>query len=95
MLYHYADMESEPSVELTYEELRQVLPSFGFDVLHEEERDCPYTSNSRSMLQMIYHCKMFTCVKQRPSTVNVAAHTTDLLQLHSHHSHQPDRMRRH
>ena len=32
LLYHYADIPGEPSVELTWEELEPVIKAFGFEI---------------------------------------------------------------
>jgi len=32
LLYHYEEMEGEPSVELSYTELRRVITSLGFNI---------------------------------------------------------------
>lgn len=67
LLYHYADMPGELSIELTYEEVRRALPYFGFR-LEKEVRHLPssYTSGtqgSSSMWRQSYDCVLFVCVK--------------------------------
>jgi len=64
LLFHYADMESEVSVELSWEELRSVILNFGFEIEHEEFVECHYTSNERSMMRMRYNCIEFVAVKK-------------------------------
>lgn len=65
LLYHFADDDTkDPSIELTYEELKSVIPSFGLKMIREQLGvKCPYTSNIKSMLQMHYDCVCFTLQK--------------------------------
>lgn len=62
LLYHYSDSEGEISIELSYEELREVILHYGFEF--EEEQTgvpCMYTSNSKSMLETRYNAVYFVC----------------------------------
>ena len=59
LLWHWADMHNEFSVELSWEELRALILSFGFVLEHEEWRRCGYTNNSASMHRMEYDCIFF------------------------------------
>jgi len=67
LLYHFADVPNEPSVELTYQELRAViLDSFKFKLIEEKVGiKCGYVQNPKSMLQMNYSCVFF--VVQKPN----------------------------
>jgi len=68
LLYHFDDMP-EPSIELTYEELRRALPVYGLKIIKEEfEHTASYTRNDRSMLNMTYHCVFFVAQKQGDGT---------------------------
>lgn len=64
LLYHFADVPKERSVELTYEELKATFPSFGLKLL-QEQTDLPsgYTGKPAGMLQQEYRCVFFTVVK--------------------------------
>lgn len=66
LLYHYADIEKELSIELTYDEMRFILlEKFKFKLI--TERLCvksSYTRNIRSMFTMVYDCVYF--VVQKP-----------------------------
>ena len=33
LLYHFADMSNESSVELSYEEVRKIITKFNFDIV--------------------------------------------------------------
>jgi carnosine N-methyltransferase len=66
LLFHFEEM-MEPSVELTYEELRAIIPQFGFEF--KDERlgvSSTYSRNELSMLQMAYNSAFFVC--QRTDT---------------------------
>ena len=65
LLYHYSDNFSEISIELSYDEILALLPSFGFSLQSRESSPlrCHYASNPRSMLEMSYNCAYFTCIK--------------------------------
>ncbi|EME30975.1 Carnosine N-methyltransferase [Galdieria sulphuraria] len=63
LLYHYADTEDEPSIELSLQELRRVINML-FDIEFEEMRSCSYTRNPRSMLQLQYRCSYFVAHKK-------------------------------
>jgi carnosine N-methyltransferase len=65
LLFHYADMPTEESVEVSWEELRGILLAFGFEIEHEEFVDCHYTSNARSMMRTRYSCVHFVARKKR------------------------------
>ncbi|XP_067938499.1 carnosine N-methyltransferase-like [Watersipora subatra] len=66
LLWHYSDQPDESSVELTYEEVRAVITSIGFEFL-KESRSHPatYTQNPESMLKYQYDCVFF--VVRKPS----------------------------
>ena len=66
LLYHFADIAVEPSVELTYEEVRNViLNKFKFTLIKERTgMKANYVQNSKSMLKMEYECAFF--IVQKP-----------------------------
>ncbi|XP_071941188.1 carnosine N-methyltransferase-like [Antedon mediterranea] len=64
LLYHFADMHGEESIEISYSELRRVILELGFTILNEKtDVSSTYTQNPRSMLQYRYDCVFFTCQK--------------------------------
>ncbi|KAH3756048.1 carnosine N-methyltransferase [Pelomyxa schiedti] len=79
LLYHYADMEWESSVELTWEEVRSVILAHGFTIEKENRVNCPYTSNSKSLLRVCYECIFFVAVKPmsqpQPQTTTTTTQT--------------------
>lgn len=66
LLYHYADMDNELSIELSYEELKPTFSAFGLKLLKEQsDLPCTYTGNFNSMMQQEYRCVSFTLVKEK------------------------------
>lgn len=66
LLYHFADMPNEVSVELSYEQLKHVIKSVGFKFLKEDLHiPSTYLENTKSMLKYNYECVFF--VVQKPS----------------------------
>jgi len=64
LLYHFEDMQ-EASVELTYEELRAIIPQFGFKFIEEKLGvSTTYVRNELSMLQMAYNSAFFICQRE-------------------------------
>lgn len=64
LLYHFADIPGELSIELAWDELKPLLPTFGLKLLKEESgQPSIYTGNKSSMMTRMYHCLSFTVVK--------------------------------
>ena len=63
LLYHYSEQSEEVSLELSWEEIKNIIPKFGFTIKECEVKDSPYCHDSRSMMQLNYKCIFFTCVK--------------------------------
>jgi len=64
LLYHYADMADELSIELTYEEIKAAMPAFGFELVNEQlHLPANYTTDVHSMFKQSYDCVFFTCKK--------------------------------
>ncbi|KAL4216827.1 hypothetical protein ACF0H5_024548 [Mactra antiquata] len=71
LLYHYADMPNEMSIELSYEEVKSVIEQTGFIYEKEEmKRKCNYTQNKNSMLHYIYDSVYFVVKKPMCDDVN-------------------------
>lgn len=57
LLYHYADMKSELSIELEADELLAMIERVGFRSLAPVEwHRCTYVDDSKSMLHSVYDC---------------------------------------
>ncbi|XP_076356687.1 carnosine N-methyltransferase-like isoform X1 [Tachypleus tridentatus] len=64
LLYHYADLPNEDSIEPSYQEIRSIIQAYGFEFLKEETGlRTPYTQNPRSMMFYEYHSVFFVCRK--------------------------------
>ena len=64
LLYHYSEIESECSIELSWEELKLIILDFGFDIVKEEIKECVYSSEHESMMKSVYRCIFFTAIKK-------------------------------
>jgi carnosine N-methyltransferase len=65
LLYHYSDFPGEFSIELSYDELREVIQSSGFEIVKESLKQSTYASNVKSMLQMVYRNVFFVAKKKK------------------------------
>jgi len=68
LLYHWAEMEGEMSIEISYQEVRDIIKAIGFVIEKQDIRKSTYTSNKKSMMQVVYNCVHFIAIK--PSTFN-------------------------
>jgi len=64
LLYHFADTPGELSIELSYEELKGIIETHGFTIEKQAMKNCVYTSNRLSMMQVVYSCVFFTAIKK-------------------------------
>ena len=64
LLYHYSEMRDECSIELSWEEIKKILPKFGFAIKKEEIIECTYTSDPDTMMKVLYKCIFFVAVKE-------------------------------
>eukprot|EP00927_Polykrikos_kofoidii_P019283 TRINITY_DN18993_c4_g1_i1.p1 TRINITY_DN18993_c4_g1~~TRINITY_DN18993_c4_g1_i1.p1 ORF type:complete len:454 (-),score=83.17 TRINITY_DN18993_c4_g1_i1:233-1594(-) len=62
LLYHYAEMPNEVSVELSWEEVKPAILRY-FDLIEEEERFAHYTTNPNSLMGVKYKCKFFVAIR--------------------------------
>ncbi|KAJ1984040.1 hypothetical protein H4R34_000902 [Dimargaris verticillata] len=63
LLYHFENIEKEPSIELTLQEVLSIAKSIGFTISNERYTASPYTGDTRSMLIYSYQCAFFTATK--------------------------------
>lgn len=64
LLYHFADMQNECSIEISYEQLRKLIVNkFGFEMLKEDRLKSTYIGNKKSMMETVYHCVYFVAKK--------------------------------
>lgn len=62
LLYHYAEMEKEVSIELAWDEVRPGIEKY-FSIKDVDFRDAFYTTNDRSLTQVQYHCIYFVAIR--------------------------------
>lgn len=70
LLYHWVadvDVNNDPryqqSIELSYEELKHVVQTYGFEFLNESWHECGYTRCDEAMMKTIYRSVMFSVRK--------------------------------
>ena len=65
LLYHFADVPNESSLEISYEELRKlVVHDFKFELIKEDKTiTTSYIGQKQSMLQTLYNCPFFVARK--------------------------------
>ena len=64
LLYHFADVPNESSIEISYAELKDlVINHFKFELVKEDRLKSTYIGNKKSMLQTIYNCIYFVARK--------------------------------
>ncbi|SPJ08521.1 N2227-like protein, putative [Plasmodium sp. DRC-Itaito] len=62
LLYHYAEMPNEMSIELAWDEI-QIIISKWFTIKEIQWIDNYYTTNFDSMMQVQYHCVFFSAIR--------------------------------
>lgn len=64
LLYHFADVPNESSIEISYSELRDLVTNeFRFELLKEDKLKSTYIGNKLSMLETVYNCIFFVARK--------------------------------
>ncbi|NP_001089556.1 uncharacterized protein LOC734612 [Xenopus laevis] len=64
LLYHFENMANELSIELSYEDIKNVALQHGFHIEFEKESvSTTYTVNSLSMMKYFYDCVFFVARK--------------------------------
>jgi carnosine N-methyltransferase len=63
LLYHYSEIEKECSIELSWDEVKYIIVSMGFEIKKEDIKESVYSSDCDSMMKTVYRCIYFTAVK--------------------------------
>ncbi|KAM8962204.1 carnosine N-methyltransferase [Pelodytes ibericus] len=64
LLYHFENLANELSIELSYEDIKNVMLQYGFHIEVERESvTSTYTANSLSMMKYYYDCIFFVARK--------------------------------
>ncbi|CAG8439709.1 12086_t:CDS:10 [Ambispora leptoticha] len=66
LLYHYENMPDEISIELSLEQVKEVVKKLGFEFQKEKMITTTYTANPKGMLQYLYECAFWSCIKKLP-----------------------------
>ena len=62
--YSYLDDRYMSSVDICYEDVREILVNIGFEIVEERTGvKCLYTADRRSMMNMVYRCVNFVAKK--------------------------------
>jgi len=64
LLWHYSDQPAEMQIELSWEEIAQLVPKLGFEIRKNEFRPCSYTSRPDSLLSTDYNAVFFSAIKK-------------------------------
>ncbi|VWU53083.1 N2227-like protein, putative, partial [Hepatocystis sp. ex Piliocolobus tephrosceles] len=62
LLYHYAEMSNEMSIELAWDEIKPIITKW-FNLVEVKWIDNYYTTNINSMMQVQYHCVFFNAIR--------------------------------
>ena len=57
------DRRYDESLEFGYNELKEIILSYGFEFVHESWHTCKYSSDPLSMQATVYQTVLFTCKK--------------------------------
>jgi carnosine N-methyltransferase len=63
LLFHFEDDGKEPSIEISLEEVLDIVKNFGFEIRERRMIVTTYTNNPGSMLTYTYKCSFFVAVK--------------------------------
>jgi carnosine N-methyltransferase len=76
--YSYLDQRYMASVDVCYEDVREILVNIGFEIVEEKTGvKCLYTADRRSMMNMVYRCVNFVA-RKLPEEPSIAS-SEDLL----------------
>lgn len=65
LLYHFCDMPNELSIEPSYEDIRTIIQSVGFDYIKEDKNvRTQYSQNELSMARLEYSSVFFVVKKK-------------------------------
>lgn len=78
LLYHFADLPNENSIEPSYEDINGIIKEMGFHIL-KEDKNVPtsYSQNPRSMLRYEYDSVYFVCQKPEKTNNHVTVPLTE------------------
>lgn len=81
LLYHWAEIPGEFSIELSFDEMKQVIINYGFEILEESVKSSTYSINPKSMFQVNYDCGFFVAKKKKGFKIEKDINKQQLLSL--------------
>ncbi|KAL4433538.1 hypothetical protein ABPG74_002935 [Tetrahymena malaccensis] len=65
LLYHYAESFTEPSIELSWDEVQHIIKEVGFELtIHPQIKTHYATDPNETMMKIEYNCIFFTAIKK-------------------------------
>lgn len=64
LFYHHINNPNEVNIILAWNEIKDVINGFGFEITKEEIIETTYSGDEDSMIKRIYRCIFFTAVKK-------------------------------
>ena len=64
LLYHHSDSYNEISIELAWNEIKEIIIGYGFEFTKEKRIETTYSTDKDSMVERVYKCVFFCAVKK-------------------------------
>ena len=65
LLYHHSDSYNEISIELAWNEIKEIIIGYGFEFTKEKRIETTYSTDKDSMVERVYKCVFFCAVKKK------------------------------
>ena len=65
LLYHHSDRYNEISIELAWNEIKEIIIGYGFEFTKEKRIETTYSTDKDSMVERLYKCVFFCAVKKK------------------------------
>jgi len=65
LLYHHTDSYNEVSIELAWDEIKEIIIGYGFEFTKEKRIETTYSTDKDSMVERVYKCVFFCAVKKK------------------------------
>lgn len=65
LLYHHTDSYNEVSIELAWDEIKEIIIGYGFEFTKEKRIETTYSTDKDSMVERVYKCVFFCVVKKK------------------------------
>ena len=65
LLYHHSDSYNEISIELAWNEVKEIIIGYGFEFTKEKRIETTYSTDKDSMVERRYKCVFFCAVKKK------------------------------